>query len=113
MFDAARSVNGVPIRPTDERWLHIVEARDERKGMAQIAEWESKDFARIIKAVPRLMEFPAKQLWIDYDAEADVLYLSFAKPQKATDSELRDDGIIVHRRGKKVVDLTIQDASTR
>ena len=33
--------------------------------------------------------------------------------QRATDSELRDDGIIVHRRGKKVVGLTIQDASTR
>jgi uncharacterized protein YuzE len=42
-----------------------------------------------------------------------VLYLSFRKPQKATDSELRDDGIIVHRRGKEVVGLTIQDASTR
>jgi uncharacterized protein YuzE len=59
------------------------------------------------------VDFPAKQVWIDYDAEADVLYLSFSKPQKATDSELRDDGIIVHRRGKKVVGLTIQDASTR
>jgi uncharacterized protein YuzE len=51
-------------------------------------------------------------LWIDYDAEADVLYLSFAKPQRATDSEMHDDGIIV-RRGKKVVGLTIQDASMR
>jgi uncharacterized protein YuzE len=52
-------------------------------------------------------------MWIDYDEEADVLYLSFCKPQKANDSELRDDGIIIHRRGKKVVGLTIQDASTR
>jgi uncharacterized protein YuzE len=51
-------------------------------------------------------------MWIDYDAEADVLYLSFRKPQRATDGELRDDGIIVHRRGKKV-GLTIQAASTR
>jgi len=63
--------------------------------------------------VPRLVDFPVKQLWIDYDEEADVLYLSFTKPQRATDSELRDDGIIVHRRAKKVVGLTIQDASTR
>jgi uncharacterized protein YuzE len=81
--------------------------------MAQVAEWQAKDFARILQAVPRLVHFPAKQVWIDYDAEADVLYLSFCKPQRATDSELRDDGIIVHRRGKKVVGLTIQDASTR
>jgi hypothetical protein len=39
--------------------------------------------------------------------------VSFCKPQRATDSELRDDGIIVHCRGKKVVGLTIRDASTR
>jgi uncharacterized protein YuzE len=81
--------------------------------MAEVAEWHAKDIARILKAVPRLVKFPAKQMWIDYDEQADVLYLSFCKPQRATDSELRDDGIIIHRRGKKVVGLTIQDASTR
>ena len=81
--------------------------------MAQLTEWQPKDLARILKAVPQLVRFPAKQMWIDYDEEADVLYLSFRKPQKATDSELRDDGIIVHRRGKEVVGLTIQDASAR
>ena len=81
--------------------------------MAEVAEWRAKDIARILKAVPRLIDLPAKRMWIDYDADADVLYLSFAKPQRATDSEMRDDGIIVHRRGKKVVGLTIQDASMR
>lgn len=59
------------------------------------------------------MRFPVKQIWIDYDEDADVLYLSFCKPQKVTDGDLRDDGIIVHHRGKKAVGLTIQDASTR
>ena len=83
------------------------------KGMTRTAEWLPKDLARILHAVPRLVDFPAKQMWIDCDADADVLYLSFCKPQRATDGELRDDGIVVHRRGKKVVGLTIQDASTR
>jgi uncharacterized protein YuzE len=81
--------------------------------MAEVAEWQDKDIGRIVRAVPGLVDFPAKQMWIDYDAEADVLYLSFRKPQRATDSKLRDDGIIVHRRGKMVVGLTIQDASKR
>jgi uncharacterized protein YuzE len=81
--------------------------------MAQVAELHPKDLARILQAVPRLVHFPAKQLWIDYDPESDVRYLSFGKPQKATDSEMRNDGIIVHRRGKKIVGLTIQDAATR
>jgi hypothetical protein len=29
MFKEVRSVNGVPIRLTEERWQHITEARDE------------------------------------------------------------------------------------
>jgi uncharacterized protein YuzE len=81
--------------------------------MAEVAELYEKDIPRILRAVPQLVEFPAKQMWIVYDAEVDVLYLSFCRPQRATGSDLRDDGIIVHRRGKKVVGLTIQDASTR
>src|SRR5437867_4008514 len=76
------------------------------------AEWQAKDIARILHTARRLL-VPTKQMWIDYDAEADVLYLSFCMPQRATDSEVRDDGIIVHRRGKKVVGLSIQDAWRR
>jgi hypothetical protein len=32
---------------------------------------------------------------------------------RATDSEARNDGIIVRKRGKEIVGLTILDASTR
>jgi uncharacterized protein YuzE len=85
----------------------------EEKNMAQVEELRSKDFARILQAVPQFVRFPVKQLWMDYDAEADVLYLSFRRPQRATDSEMRDDGIIIHRRGKEIVGLTILEASTR
>ena len=52
-------------------------------------------------------------MWLDFDSEADVLYISFRRPQRASDSEMREDGIIVHRRGKQIVGLTILDASTR
>ncbi len=72
-----------------------------------------KDVARILQTLPRLVQFPVKQMWIDYDREADVLYISFRRPQAATDSEMRDDGIIVHRRRKQIVGLTVLEASTR
>jgi uncharacterized protein YuzE len=72
-----------------------------------------QDFSRILKAVPQLVRFPAQRMWIDHDEEADVLYLSFRRPQRATDSELRDDGIVVRKRGKEIVGLTILDASIR
>src|SRR5687768_4961360 len=38
------------------------------------------------KLIPLLLQLPSQQPWIDYDAEGDVLYLSFEKPQQATDS---------------------------
>jgi uncharacterized protein YuzE len=72
-----------------------------------------KDIGRFLKAVPQLLRLPTQRMWVDYDEEADVLYLSFRKPQRATDSEARDDGIIVRKRGKEIVGLTILDASTR
>ncbi len=72
-----------------------------------------KDMTRILQAVPRLVDLPAKKMWIDYDQEADVLYLSFRRPQKASDSELRQDGIIIHRSGKQIVGITVLEASTR
>jgi uncharacterized protein YuzE len=80
--------------------------------MAQV-ELQSKDFHRLLRAVPDLVRLPAKQMWLDYDDEADVLYISFRRPQRASDSEMREDGIIVHRRGKDLVGLTILDASSR
>jgi uncharacterized protein YuzE len=72
-----------------------------------------KDMAKILRAVPKLVDFPVQRMAMDYDQEADVLYISFRRPQKATDSEMRDNGIIIHRRGKQIVGLTILDASTR
>jgi uncharacterized protein YuzE len=72
-----------------------------------------KDLRRLLQAVPKLVDLPESRMWIDYDAEADVLYLSFRRPQQADDSEMREDGIIVHRRGPRVVGVTVLNASLR
>ncbi len=81
--------------------------------MAEVTGFQPKDVMRYLRAVRHLVRLPVSKMWIDYDEEADVLYLSFRRPQRATDSELRDDGIIVRKRGKQIVGLTILDASTR
>jgi uncharacterized protein YuzE len=49
---------------------------------------------------------------MDYDAEGDVLYLSFAMPQQATDSVMGEDGNVYHYRGEQLVGVTILHAST-
>jgi len=52
-------------------------------------------------------------LSVDYDREADVLYISFQHPQKATATEMTDEGILLRYRGKQLVGITVLDASTR
>ena len=78
-----------------------------------VRELPNKSFAKILRAVPALLGMPEPRISVDYDEEADVLYIAFDRPQRATDSEMRDDGVIVHRRGKKVVGVTILDLSAR
>jgi len=65
---------------------------------------------KVSEAIPYLLSMPSRKMWIDYDEEADVLYISFEKPQNATDSEMIKD-IIVHRRGNEVVGVTVLHAS--
>jgi uncharacterized protein YuzE len=67
----------------------------------------------VTRAIPLLLTFPAQRFWVDYDADADVLYISFQRPQQATDTEMTDEGILLRYRGKDLVGITILDASTR
>ena len=66
----------------------------------------------VFKATPHLLKFPMRRMWIDYD-KGDVLYISFKRPQKATDSEMLGDGILVRYRGDEIVGLTVLEASKR
>lgn len=67
----------------------------------------------VFQAVPLLIDFPTQRFSVDYDREADVLYISFQHPQKATDTKMTDDGILLRYRGKQLVGITVLDASTR
>ena len=64
----------------------------------------------IKRVMPILLSMPSKRIWVSYDDETDVLYFSFEKPQKATDSEQIDDAVIRYR-GKDVVGVTIINAN--
>lgn len=57
-----------------------------------------------------LLQLPTRQVWVGYNAEGDVLYLSFARPQQATDSVMGEDGHIYHYRGEQLVGVTILHA---
>jgi uncharacterized protein YuzE len=63
--------------------------------------------------VDEVLSLPARQIWTDYDAEADVLYISFRKPQQANDSIMQDDGNIYHYRDEELVGITVLNASKK
>ena len=66
----------------------------------------------VFGAMPHLKRLPSDHMWIDYDKDADVLYVSFAKPQRATDSVLQDDNVLLRYRGNKLVGITIIGTNT-
>ncbi|MCP4702402.1 MAG: DUF2283 domain-containing protein [Gammaproteobacteria bacterium] len=67
----------------------------------------------IAQAVPLLITFPVRRFQVDYDQEADVLYISFEHPQQATDTEMTEDGLLLRYRKDKLAGITILDASHR
>jgi uncharacterized protein YuzE len=50
---------------------------------------------------------------LDYDEEADVLYLSFGKPRQAQDSVEVEDGIIYRIADNEIVGITITNFKAR
>ncbi|MBI3303170.1 MAG: DUF2283 domain-containing protein [Deltaproteobacteria bacterium] len=55
----------------------------------------------------------APTLDLNYDPEGDVLYVNFGPPQAADDSDITDEGIILHLKEEKLVGLTILNAKER
>lgn len=63
--------------------------------------------------ITQVLSLPTRHLWTDYDAEADVLYISFRKPQNANDSIMEDDGNIYHYHDDEWVGITVLNASKK
>ncbi|HEV8713110.1 MAG TPA: DUF2283 domain-containing protein [Candidatus Binatia bacterium] len=71
------------------------------------------DVQEYLKLLPVVKQAPQGSLWSSYDAEADVLYINFKKPSRATDSELTDDDVIIRYEDGEIIGLTILHASER
>ncbi len=65
------------------------------------------------RLIPLLLQLPSRHVLMDYDEEAEVLYLSFEKPQQATDSVMGGDGNVYHYRDDRLVGVTILHARRR
>jgi len=54
-----------------------------------------------------------KKIRVDYDQEADVLYLHFKKPNHADNSEMTEDDIIIRYEKGEVIGVSLLNASQR
>ncbi|MEK6767208.1 MAG: DUF2283 domain-containing protein [Planctomycetota bacterium] len=72
-----------------------------------------KTLKEVNELVSHLIKMPETKMWVDYDKEADVLYISFKRPQHATDSEMLQNGILLRYKGEELVGITIMNASKR
>ncbi len=72
------------------------------------------DYRDYLRLLPKLKETAQHNVWLAYDAEADVLYINFQKPSVATDSELTDEDVIIrYGENDEVVGVTVLHASQR
>jgi uncharacterized protein YuzE len=67
---------------------------------------------KISNLIPDLLGIPHKKIWVDYDEDADVLYVNFKKPSHADDSEINGDTIVRYEKDQ-VVGVTFLNASKR
>ncbi|HUV00187.1 MAG TPA: DUF2283 domain-containing protein [Bacteroidales bacterium] len=72
-----------------------------------------KTLKEVYELVSHLIKMPESKMWIDYDKEADVLYISFKRPQRTTDSEMLENGVLLRYKGNELVGITVLDASKR
>ncbi len=73
-----------------------------------------KAVAGALAIARQVKKFPASRLWLDFDEEADVLYITLKRPQRATETvELDNEGMLLDFRGKELVGITVLDATKR
>jgi uncharacterized protein YuzE len=65
----------------------------------------------LLKAVSHLVQLPKTHLWLDYNENADSLHVLFENKPTSDHSEMRDDGDILGYKDRRLIGITILDAS--
>jgi uncharacterized protein YuzE len=50
---------------------------------------------------------------LDYDEEADVLYISIGPPIAASDSKILDNDIVIRYKGERIIGITVPGLKKR
>ena len=74
---------------------------------------EQPGLGYLLKALTNLIKLPSTKMWLDYDADVDVLYVHFEEKPASTHSEMTEAGILLDYRDERLVGLTVLEASHR
>ncbi len=69
----------------------------------------TESIQKILRIAPLIMEMNLSN--IQYDRDADVLYINFEPGREATDSEYLEEGIIIRYADNEIIGITIINAS--
>jgi uncharacterized protein YuzE len=70
-----------------------------------------KPYEPFIRLLPSLKSVLGHAVYISYDEEADVLYVSLGEPRAADDTDMTDEGILTRYADGEIVGYTILNAS--
>lgn len=66
----------------------------------------------VVQLLNLLKQTSSEELWLDYDKEADVLYINLQRPLQADDSEMSEDGTVIRYQEGKIIGYTFLNASS-
>jgi len=66
----------------------------------------------VVQLLNLLKQTSSEELWLDYDKEADVLYINLQRPLQADDSEMSEDGTVIRYLERKIIGYTLLNASS-
>ncbi len=89
--------------------MATVTSRKRRRGKK-----ERQLIAGAVRIAQQVSKCSQTALWINFDREADVLYISLRRPQNANDTvELDDQETLLRYRDDELVGITLLNASRR
>jgi len=66
----------------------------------------------VVQLLNLLKQTSSEELWLDYEKEADVLYINLQRPLQADDSEMSEDGTVIRYQEGKIIGYTLLNASS-
>ncbi len=72
---------------------------------------EAIEIQDIKNMLPYFLKY--KKIWVDYDKEADIMYMHFKKPNHADNSEMTDDDMIIRYEKGEIIGVSLLNASKR